>query len=365
MSSQDSGIPFSYTRSQAPIRLLELPPALLSLVTADSPPVLKIKAAPTPHESTGPSSSSTTNHAVLCTPTQTFALREVRSSNSIFLVQPSPSRQCEDAFSPPPTPGVTIVSTTHAYLELIPATPDPGPLLEKRLIAYHGWEDEDGDTKMAVDPMGSGGGKEELRDDIPVSDAEFEAAWHELLAFDFSGSLYRPTPKAILKTLEVVFTSAAAESFSLFSPFTIPELMAAIDEPDVPRELVSVLMRRVCDETNFDNGGGDGKWILNKSKCSGFVGRKILEGQEQQTREDKKKKNDLLNASFMFKWKEAVPEECRGECKLNCLKGYYTHPTPSTIRCVIGERRDEEVAAGAASLPSKNKWHEKFRKAKK
>ncbi|PWW79273.1 hypothetical protein C7212DRAFT_155443 [Tuber magnatum] len=269
MSTQaNTGIPFSYSHSQSPIHLVELPPALLSLVTSCSPPIIKIKAAPTPANATGPRGSE--NHAVLCTPTQTFSLRHVHCSNSILLVQPSeppPPNSAEDeqqqTFSLTST-GLRAVATAGSWLELIPLTPNCASILQEKLPVYHGWTDDDPALPATEEPIS----RARLLDSTPISDAEFSAAWDALLAFEANnGAACRPSAAAVLKTISEINTSATAESFSLssHSGFTISAILGLLDDVEIPAGLVMTVIGSICDRV--EESMDDNAWRLNADKC--------------------------------------------------------------------------------------------------
>ncbi|KAG0131022.1 sister chromatid cohesion protein Dcc1 [Tuber indicum] len=269
MSTQaNTGIPFSYSHSQSPIRLLELPPALLSLVTSDSPPIIQIKAAPTPANTTGPRGSG--DHAVLCTPTQTFSLRHVHCSNSILLIQPSeppPPSSVEDeqqqAF-PLTSTGLKAIATAGSWLELIPVTPDCASILREKIPVYHGWTDNHPVPPAMEEPIS----RAQLLDSIPASDAEFSIAWDALLAFETdSGEAFRPSAAAILKAISEINTSATAESFSLSTPsgFTVSAILGMLDDVEMPAGLVTAVIGGMCDRV--EESMDDNAWRLNTDKC--------------------------------------------------------------------------------------------------
>ncbi|KAL0639289.1 hypothetical protein Q9L58_001750 [Maublancomyces gigas] len=370
MSTQfTTSIPFSFSHNLAPIRLLELPPALLELLSAsESPPILKIKA------SSGATSSvhSTDNHAVLCTPTQTYSLRQVYSSNSIILLQPSvplispPSDDNEDEDTDPlaflqPSMGLKAVSTAVSYMELVPTIHDAHELLLKHIPLYHGSFDGAMESPTEKVP------KVAILSALPISEGEFETAWKKLNCFCCSaGYAHRPSSSAVLAALGEIFTCAAAESFTL-SPkdgFAVEALVSIMDDDEevaIPQGLVDAAVAGVCEEAVAETG----RWKLDKAKCASYVGRALLEDWQS------KAKGDMLYVSFISRWKSSVPEECVALCKLDCIKGWYTHPTPSTIRFVSGgtpipaKSSSPSAAAPAPVVTAKNKWHEKFGKGKR
>jgi len=311
MSSQANTtiIPFSIAHEQQPVRLLELPPAILSLITSGDPPTcvrlpstyfpvyshpcrLKIKAAPTSIATTH--TGATADHAVLCTSDKTFSLRQVHSSNTSFLLSPPTS---EDGGGG----GITATSTVTSYIELLPVTPDTKSLLRSLLLPYP--------TAAIISSSGSksnvGMSKDQLRNNLPVSDAEFESAWTDLSAFEYNNSSYISTAEGLLSALKEAFTNAAAAGVKLCTPFRLDALLD--DECEIPLALVETVVSRICERKG-------NRWVLLPQKAAHVVGRWVLE--EWHT----SGKPDMLYVSFISRWKAAVPQECKLLCNLDVLK---------------------------------------------
>ncbi|CUS08604.1 unnamed protein product [Tuber aestivum] len=372
MSTQaNTGIPFSYSHSQSPIHLIELPPTLLSLVTSPSPPIIKIKAAPTPANATAPRGSE--NHAVLCTPTQTFSLRHVHCSNSILLVQPSeppPPDPVEDeqqqTFSLTST-CLRAVATASSWLELIPVTADCASLLREKIPVYHGWADDDPALPTTDEPIS----RARLLDSIPISDAEFSAAWDELLAFEANnGAACRPSATAILRTISEINTSATAESFPLSSPsaFTGSAILGMLDDVEIPAGLVTVVIGSICDRV--EGSTDENTWRLNKDKCCVFVGEALLQDcMEIKTREIVARRPNtatlITRSAFMAKWKAAVPEECISKCRLDTIQGWHALFGDADPRVTAGSSTaslSSLPAPAKNTAPAKKNWHERLGK---
>ena len=150
--------------------------------------------------------------------------------------------------------------------------------------------------------------KSQLCDNLPVSDAEFEAAWTDLSAFEYLNSSYISTAEGLLSALREACTNAAASGVKLCGPF---QLDALIDEEcEIPPALVETAMTRICEQ----KGGG---WALLPEKATTVVGHWVLEEWHVSG------KADMLYVSFMSKWKAAVPQECKLMCKLDVLKVYF------------------------------------------
>lgn len=76
--------------------------------------------------------SGKTAYAVLCTPTKTYQLRQVQTSNSLFVTRPTLDAHGNDI----PVPTTRAVASCTATLELQPSADSPRPLLEHALPLY-------------------------------------------------------------------------------------------------------------------------------------------------------------------------------------------------------------------------------------
>ncbi|KAA8904683.1 sister chromatid cohesion protein Dcc1 [Sphaerosporella brunnea] len=298
MSSQPNTtkIPFSIAHTQQPVRLIELPPAILSLINSDERPTLKIKAAAALPPSQSHNASSTSDHAVLCTADKTFSLRQVHSSNTTFLLTPTAS--CDS----PSSGEVTVTSTVTSYLELLPlpSIADARDLLRPHLLPYPSPPPSPGTRKSRT----------QLARDTPISDAEFNHAWDSLGAFEHDGCCYIPTPSSLLAAVKEAFTSAAAERITICakSPFSPDLVLGCIDEDvEIPRPLIVAALASVCDCAE------DG-WRLNESRCIEATGRWVLQEWHEMG------KGDMLYIAFSKIWKSVVPDGCARLCCLDAIK---------------------------------------------
>ncbi|RPB17605.1 hypothetical protein P167DRAFT_540988 [Morchella conica CCBAS932] len=325
MTQNNTGIPLSFSHNLAPIRLIELPPALLSLLSnTDSPPTLQIKASSAPIDT-----HSTSNHAVLTTPTQTFSLRQVYSSNSLLLLKPSTTD----------TTGLNVVSTANSYMELIPTIHNAKDLILKHIPVFP--------LPADITPIT----RAEILASIPVSTGEFDAAWKELHCFSCpKGFAYRPAPSAILQTLKTIelVHSVGEDRIELNRYFA--SLYDGDDEDDDEEveRCIPGLVEAVLSEVGLTNREMVSSMSICERTWMAWLGRLVLEDWAS------KSKGDMLYASFMTKWKQEAPDWCSA--------GWYTLPTPNTIRFAPG---GDAVAVEAQKPEKKNKWHEKFGKGKR
>ncbi|KAI9873442.1 MAG: hypothetical protein M1830_000409, partial [Pleopsidium flavum] len=166
-SYDDYGIHLGFCHSQQSFRLLELPQELLDLLTSEDAPVLTLKSSSSPSSAaTGPPAS----HAVLTTQNQTFQLRQVQSSNSIFLLQPH--MVCNagaDAFVA--ASNLSVIAQCKATLELTSIATSPVPYLEELLPLYKGSQDQVDASYIAAPlaAMGEQRSKLNLLADVPIS----------------------------------------------------------------------------------------------------------------------------------------------------------------------------------------------------
>ena len=405
MATQDhTHIPFFYSTPQAPIRLIELPPALLSLIESDSPPMcvgpsfscscpsafeistladyflhtcsLKLKSTP-------PSSTSG-GHAVLCTPSETFSIRQVQTSNSIYLLQPHVPTPATpppdlDTFPEIPLPGLTIVSTATSYLELLPSTPSPVPHLYQTLPVYHGWDtDESNDESGMETESPASEGYASLLEHAAVSDGEFLRAWTDTGGFELSKVPHRPSAAVSLQLLNKISVASTISAISLTNsskPFTTFTIWNAIDEDSLPIPLLESFLRRVCDPTQ-GTWGGDVGWVMSESRLASCIGRLLLETDYDERKlipKSSVKATEYTSLpGFLKKWRETLVDkniEC--DVNLDMIKGWYYQPTALTISWLapgfvppaeVGSVADADVAppALAGSSRGRGKWHEKF-----
>ena len=327
-------------------------------------------------------SPTSPGHAVLCTPSQTFSIRQVQTSNSLYLLQPSlttphSSIQASDEFPEIPQSGLTIASTVTSYLELLPTAPDPRPQLYKSLPVYHGWgeADNDGGALKQTEKLP---GYHGLLEHIPISDAELLRAWTDAGGFILSSVPYRPSAALSLQLLNRISVASSISQIALsdFSkPFTISALWNAIDEDSLPVPLLEAFVRRVSDSMDGALGNDIG-WLICKNRLACCVGRLLLEADHDQRRlvppTFVKATEYLSLPGFLKKWADILLDQAV-ECdiSLELLKGWYYQPTALTVAWLEpGFSPPIETAMvplpGGETLPptgtsrGRGKWHEKF-----
>lgn len=217
----------------------------------------------------------------LCTPTQTYRIRQVQSSNSLHILRPSLGhisradiKVVEDEAGDTgalnlPDEAVTSIAKCASTLEL--HVPPGGfsaiPFLEKSLRLYDRRAGDDEDDDMAMDE--SSGARDEpgmagvraLREhicvDIPVSTAQCEQGWMELCAFvdgraEKAG--WRPSARMRLNVWRRLVEGALLKGIDLEKQFLVGDLWKSLlddedgetAEPPFPRGLLDAVVRKLC-----------------------------------------------------------------------------------------------------------------------
>ncbi|KAL1798673.1 hypothetical protein ACET3X_002710 [Alternaria dauci] len=336
----EGGVPFSIAHQQQHFRLLELPPEIVELIDAPNPPLLSIKS----HAQSAASATSNAKpaYAVLCTPNKSFQLRQVQTSNSLFLTQPALEARGNEI----PTPATRAIALCTATLEAHTSTASAAALLREVLPVY---DIVAGD----VDATSNGRSKISIYNHLPVSNGECQAAWDELMAFEADGGSYQPSPNALSQVWRSINAAALAEGIKLDAQFLTNDITKAAAEEGHPPGLIEAVLAYL----SVEDANKNGPWsCLDRAKTVAFTGRTLLEARHG---------SDFLIADFTDTWEDRLPEVWRKDAQLSAIEGIYDFPTDTTIRA----KRKPSTTSGtdsqvAAMKPSARKWHEKFAKTR-
>ncbi|KAF2129301.1 hypothetical protein P153DRAFT_375810 [Dothidotthia symphoricarpi CBS 119687] len=337
----EGGVPFSVAHALQHFRLLELPPDLAALIDAPRPPLLSIK-------SQAPAASGTPNprpaYAVFCTPTTTFHLRQVQTSNVLFVTQPA----CEHHGNEIPTRATCAVASCTATLELYPSDASAVTLLQEALPVYDIVEND-------VDATPNAKTRDNIFEHIPLSEGQCVAAWRELMAFEHEGSSYRPSAYALNQVWRSINSAAFAEGFKLDSQYLVDDVSKAAAEEGHPPSLAEAILRHLARE----DADANSSWsCLDRTKTVAFTGRILLEA--------KHGTSDFLIADFTDTWEDRLPEAWRKDAQLAAIEGVYEFPTNSTIKLKSHSATLPTIVnTVTAAKSSARKWHEKFGKTRK
>ena len=279
---------------------------------------------------------------MLCTPDTSFQLRQVQTSNTLFVTHPTLDAHANKI----PVPTTCAIASCPTTLELHPAEGSAPVYLENLLPLY---DIVDGE----VDASGNGKSKASIFKDIPFSDGQCGQAWRDIMAFEFAGSSWRPSANTLAQVWRSINAAALADGVRLDSQFLIDDVAGAVAEEAYPATLaVAILQRLASDEQEKD-----GLWsCLDRTKTVSFVGKVLLEARRRQPA--------YLTADFLDTWKDNLPEAWREGAELKTIPGVYNLPTPTTIELNQSTAVDAEHGPPSKSGTSSRKWHEKFGRAR-
>ncbi|KAL1999606.1 hypothetical protein VTN02DRAFT_4278 [Thermoascus thermophilus] len=393
MSTQTArSIRFTHASPQQGFRLLELPAELLELLSSENAPTLQLKS-PSPELAQVTVEPGSREYVNLCTPTKTFRLRQVQSSNSIHIIRPSQAGSLgDDNGADGGVQGgldlaetVTTIAKCGSTLEL--HTPQEGfsalPFLEKSLRLYDRLS-TDGDVEMKdlsadVTPSEAKRLKELVFADVPVSTGQCESDWREMCAF-VHGDInldqavcWRPSARVKLEVWKRMLEGSVLQGIDLEKQFLVRDLWKAVLDDDgeepFPRVLFEAVVRRLLepsDHSQLQSPDSEMKWVnIDRTICTRWVGETYLEATAPTT------DSAVARATFINTWKDYLPEPWRNEASVSQLTdGSYKHPDPTTICFVSGVERQKIKSnslnkTGATAVKNPRNWHERFRNQKR
>ncbi|MCJ1384555.1 hypothetical protein MMC17_007672 [Xylographa soralifera] len=346
MSSQDdSGISFGISNDQQNFRLLELPPPLLELITSEHPPSLYLKS----EQPNSVASSAPAPTAVICIHDQTFEVRQVQSSNILYIIQPFATSSGNEVESPSLS-GVTSIGQFKALLELVHVQTQPVQFLRNAIPIYN-------EKRSFVDihqPTREIKSKQALLADAPFSTSEFEAAWTELCAFEIEDEAWRPSASQLEEIWASFLTATTIRGIDVTKTFQYIDRILTVEEDCWNEAMPHAILRRLSsDHENTMEG-----WVLiDRSKCVEWVGRVYLEVLCRG--------NKRAPPNFLQLWRDHLPERWREDAKLDLLQAFFTDLGNGAIvfkgRSSTTTNRGGRAPAASTASKSKSKWHEKFK----
>ncbi|KAL4878900.1 sister chromatid cohesion protein Dcc1 [Aspergillus karnatakaensis] len=406
MSTQSTpSILFTHRSHQQGFRLLELPPELAELLSSENPPTLQLKS-PSPGAPKTTATAPAADYVNLCTPTATYSIRQVQSSNSLHILKPSSGvavRKDDLAIVGEDGDGdvdmgmeqlpnlnvegtVTSIAKCGSTLEL--HKPAEGfsaePFLAALLDVFEkGVEDSDHDAADGLSATEAATIKRETLErvfaDIPVSRAECERGWVEICAFvipdnglDSKSACWRPSAEMKLDVWKRLMEGSVLQGIDLKQQFLVRDLWRSVLDDDglapFPRPLFEAVVRRIREIDGKDPGALEAgmKWAsIDKEACVRWVGEVYLQvtapGPATATGE----------SEFLSAWKDLLPESWREDVSVSTLPKCYMHPDPKTI-CFATEADQQkakknlptDTSAATAAKKTRN-WHELFKNQKK
>ena len=190
--------------------------------------------------------STTTNHAVLCTDDRTFHVRQVHSSNSIFLLKPLQIiEESEDGSVLSDT--ISAIAQPTATLELNPSSLHNESILRQVLPVYNENQakSEGKHGSATASPSAEKTSKHVILDHLPVSCGEFDTSWTRLCAFEIEGQAWLPTATLLAAVWRSIISAATANTLRLENSFSVQVIIDMVQEDGYAIPLIEAIVRRL------------------------------------------------------------------------------------------------------------------------
>jgi sister chromatid cohesion protein DCC1 len=289
--------------------------------------------------------------AVLCTDDKTYNIRQVNTSNSVYILQPSDT---QTNGAGPSAPSLQAIAQSGFTLELSPVSPKEANAIPHIRTALPTYSSTGHYQSRQVAT------KEDLYANIPFSDQECEAAWRSLACFQLTDppSCLIPSGEAKVRAWRSIVQQAQILGINLTAPLSPAQSAQIIDvSEEWPLEL-TVAVRDSMSTTDKD----ERRFV--EDQCVATVGLNQLDASTQG-------RSPVSVEDFLAAWRDQLPEKWREKAILESIKSSYVLENDEKsikLANVGGDAAAGEGKAAAAatkSLGAKRKWHEKFRSSKK
>ena len=179
-------------------------------------------------------------HAVLCTERETFQIRQVQSSNSLFVLRPVVPEHSL------PRIGVCAVAQCPSTLELVSTKPAGETFWKTHLPVYS-------KTRTEVQIIK----RHRLIADAPLSRAELDDSWYDMCCFEEGEASYMPTDKDILQVWSLVLDTASMRGLGLDTQLDTSAFFGEAEAADLPLGLLSAVFLRL--QTDSGSHGKKGE----------------------------------------------------------------------------------------------------------
>ena len=334
----------------------------MSLV-ADRSISLQLKSA-APSQS---SSVQTASDAVICTQDETFEVRQVHSSNVLYILQVS-RYATDDTFDASYYEGMTAIAQCKGLLELVKAS----PLAEQYLKVHVPTYQLEGGSMPSATHIRT---RLELLDDAPFSNGEFQNACTQLCIFEIEGNPWLPTA-SVLKNIWTSFLSAAiVKDIDITKAFQAVTLVTLVEEDGHIGSALQAILQRIAlvskDSINDSMYRGMIRYyrlieivmLIDCEKCIKWLGSLLVEISGQLP---------VQRTSFVEEWQDLLPEAWRKHANLAKLQVRIQIPVPlpythkSLRLCILNLREARLRLSGStqtAKSPSPLSMHQYLQEA--
>ncbi|EDN03139.1 predicted protein [Histoplasma mississippiense (nom. inval.)] len=323
---RDRVLDFTHSTPQRALKLLELPPELAELISSGNGSTLYLKSGRA-SSSSAPSTSSDA-YVNLCTATQTYMVRQVHSSNCIYLTQPCRSTTPHQPQQPKPdAPAcITTIAKCNATLELVKMDSSNAysafPYLQRALRVYSGTHAEEGG-------------------DVDMLDGSDEDTGLSAASTNTTVRRERERRRVMRKAWKRILDAAVLQGIDVGKQFLAQDLWRGFrdgDEGDgkgsgdagFPRSLFDALVRRLMGDPASVGLGKvceEIKWAsFDRDTTVSWVGESYLEANAPDPT------MAMDRAQFMESWKDLLPESWRCRATWDNLKNdCHQYPDPASV----------------------------------
>lgn len=172
--------------------------------------------------------------AVLCTDAKTFLLRQVQTSNSMHILQPS-IQVGVDGLST--VGGATAIAQCGTIVEIAPSSGSAQTTLKDLLPQW---------SPSGHTPNHRKWNKRTVFSNLPFSNGELQKAWTESFAFEHDGCSWIPSARDILDLWNALLVTAKAGMLNLDESFSADVIWETIRDggTQFPREMFQGFIER-------------------------------------------------------------------------------------------------------------------------
>lgn len=233
---------------------------------------------------------------MLCTKDQTFELRQVQSSNVLYILRPS---EVEGDMRS----GLAGVAQCHGLLELVPRSLDVLQYLRTTLPLY--------DASRNDNRQKTGTKSDELLYNAPFSEREIQNGQVELCVFEHGGYCWVPTAETARNVWRSITNSAMIEGISIDGKMDICRVKRLVLEDGCNGAIFDAIIRRIS-----TNGEVDCQTSMSSSKCVSWLGSILLEAMAEPS---------VSKDFFLSRWQDELPDIWKSEVDFSLLKVIYLH----------------------------------------
>ncbi len=316
-------------------------------------------------------------HLHLCTRTQSYQVRQVSTSNSVYVIEPSSvgpaSRHGDDIMQlgeslAQPSSAMAAIAKVDTMLELLPVSHDVKLMLERLLPLYTAPELlSSEEEKSHFLSQSTAASKAALVCDIPAPDFAIDQAWRDLLAFEFEGRCVRPSASTLLGVWQSVINWVTLERLDPTGDINFRGFFATEQAPSIAAAVAEAIL--ISLEHDKIPSSTVSSMHLDRAKVVRWIGMTLL----QATSERLDLNLQLFKEDYVTQWQDLLPEAWREDAVLNKLPaGSYAIELvegQETISIGLedsGSKTTQTATSEAAKATSgKRKWHEKFKAQRK